>query len=639
MPIIQLLKHLAGLRSVTAVFVAIVLLQVAVAAVSIDMLSSVRGYVAAESLYSKGQKDALLYLKDYIQSRNELDYQQFIRALNIPLGDRAAREALELPVPDKVAARLRLLAGGNDDEDVGGMIRLFVCCHNLPFMAKAIAIWREADDAIDEMHDLVERARPHIYTGDLGADAVREMNARTPLLNERLSRLERNFSDSLGMAAREAQRWLIGVNLAVALILVAMGGGFLRRSWRIFKEREALEASNLARTEFLSRMSHELRTPLNAVLGFATLLRTDTAATLNVQLERVRHIEDAGQHLLALVNDILDLARAESGHLTLSLETVNLGEVVDEALALVTPMAQLAEVTFRAQGADLNLSRPASKETRASSFAKDVWLIADRLRLRQVLVNVMSNAVKYNRPGGYVAFDYKQTAESCVLSISDTGVGMTARQMNDLFQPFNRLGAERSRVEGVGIGLVLSRGLLEAMGGGFAIESAAGQGTVAKMKLSLSSCPHAVNTPETYESGTTVTGGRLRVLYAEDNEVNIELVRQVVMSRPKVILQIAETGASALSMALQDPPDLMLVDMHLGDWTGFELARALQREPRTAHIRLVALSADVVPSTIDAALLAGFEKYLTKPINFKQLFEVLDEYANQPRDTAWADDI
>jgi len=173
--------------------------------------------------------------------------------------------------------------------------------------------------------------------------------------------------------------------------------------------------------------------------------------------------------------------------------------------------------------------------------------------------------------------------------------------MNDLFQPFNRLGAERSRVEGVGIGLVLSRGLLEAMGGGFAIESAAGQGTVAKMKLSLSSRPHAVNTPETYESGTTVTGGRLRVLYAEDNEVNIELVRQVVMSRPKVILQIAETGASALSMALQDPPDLMLVDMHLGDWTGFELARALQREPRTAHIRLVALSADVVPSTIDAS--------------------------------------
>ena len=863
-----------------SVFAGIIALQVLVATISIDLLSAVRAYVSGESLYSKAQQDAQRSLLDYAQHHQEEDYQQFLRALAVPLGDRLAREELQKPRPDLAIARSGFLQGANHPGDVAGLIRLFQWFHGVPFMADVIAAWTEGDLVIQQMRVLIERTHERVAAGDLHSAAVHEMREQAPLLNKRLTRLEREFSAQLGEASRQTQQVLLGLNLALAVLLALTGWGFFRRSstiqaltetevvrretslqrlldsaaeglygvdlqgqctfinraglamlgyereadllgrdihalihhshadgrpgpasgsglfqayregqalhvadevfWRcdgtpfaveywshpmrqdgqlqgavvtffdiserlhlqaalrqgelrmarlidavtdgvitidadehivlfnraaeqlfgvsaaqamgcpleqfiphclgnerpatdrqvagpevgarsggvlheltgaradgrafpleaslsrlvtergilttvVFRDvsdmhvaraerqaREALEATSRAKTEFLSRMSHELRTPLNAVLGFSQLLRLDAVQPPSVrQLKRIGHIEKAGAHLLALVNDVLDLSRVESGQMTLLQDAVDLWGVVEEALSMVWSLAADA-------GVELVASRPGVQGH------DEVWVRADRVRLRQVLVNLLSNAVKYNRPAGRVTVSRAFRAGGCHLDITDTGPGMTPEQLMHLFEPFNRLGAEKSKVEGTGIGLVLSRRLVELMHGELKIDSVVGRGTVASLSLEISRKP-VVRLPD---CGPPTQHGALdaplSVLYAEDNEVNAELVRQVFTLRPAMALRVAENGHLALEMARQNPPDLMLVDMNLGDMTGMELAQALRRGPSTCGIRLVALSADALPEQISAALASGFEAYLTKPMEFRKLLKVLD---------------
>ena len=262
--------------------------------------------------------------------------------------------------------------------------------------------------------------------------------------------------------------------------------------------------------------------------------------------------------------------------------------------------------------------------SRTGPLEPEVFVLADRLRLRQVLVNLLSNAIKYNRPGGQVRVSWQVSDERCDLHIADDGVGMAPEKLERLFEPFNRLGAENSKIEGTGIGLVLSRRLVELMQGELRIESGVDRGTQASLTLACS--PDA---PEQTGGGSPPSqhgtlDETLRVLYAEDNEVNVEIVRQVVKLRPSVAFDVAESGAVAFQKARRDQPQLILVDMNLGDMTGIELAHALHADPATAGIRLVALSADALPEQIDAALACGFEDYLTKPINFRDLLDVLD---------------
>jgi hypothetical protein len=385
--------------------------------------------------------------------------------------------------------------------------------------------------------------------------------------------------------------------------------------------RASLEAANRAKTEFLSRMSHELRTPLNAVLGFAQLLRLDAARPPTVeQLGRIQHIENAGAHLLALVNDVLDLSRVESGQMMVSIEAVDLEDAVADALAMVSPLAAEADVHLR-------VANPGAGDfaaARDDAATRPVWVLADKVRMRQVLVNLLSNAVKYNRIGGSVTVSWQGDGERGSVRIEDSGLGMTSAKLDRLFEPFNRLGAEKSNIEGTGIGLVLSRRLVELMEGDLMISSKLGLGTVATLVLKATDEPAARLGTQTPPSQHGALGGTLRVLYAEDDEVNVELIRQVVALRPSVDLSVATNGARALEMARRDPPDLMLVDMNLGDMTGLELASALLESPQTADLRLVALSADALPEQIRATLAAGFETYLTKPVDFRKFLDVLD---------------
>jgi PAS domain S-box-containing protein len=737
---------------IVAVFVAMTILQSSVAAFSIQLMSTVRAYVAGESLYSKAQKDAQIHMLAYAQRHEELDYARFTAALAFPLGDRAAREALQRPVPDIAAARQGFLDGGNHPDDIDGLIAMFRWFQHVPFMSRTIATWTEGDRTIQEMRVLVDRAHERIRAGDAASPAVQAMLLESQLLNERLTRLTSEFSAQLGEASRTTQRLLTGLNFCIAALLTITGLLFVRRSIRLQaaadlrmerlihavsegvvsvddqrrivlfnqaaesmfgvaagealgqpidrfiehlaiatgaavaptsftatgalqaltgrkrdgrsfpleaslsrlqmdkgvlttivlrdvtmrivadaerRAHEALEASSKAKTEFLSRMSHELRTPLNAVIGFSTLLRLDTVKPLSAeQLERVQHVENAGSHLLALVNDVLDLSRIESGEMAVSSQAVQLQRVIEEAATMVSPLVTKAgiEVFVDSENPVQSLGRrPDARPLPAA----DVWVNADPVRLRQVLVNLLSNAVKYNRPGGRVALTWRHTSDACEILVTDTGQGIPAEQLSCLFQPFNRLGAESSTVEGTGIGLVLSRQLAEMMGGTLTISSTFGEGTCASLRLGLANAPVAKADPAHLGRAEPHAAPALTVLYAEDDEVNAELVRQLVTMRRGVSLRVATSGAMALECARADPPDLMLVDMNLGDMTGIELARELRRDRATRDVCLVALSADALPEQIRAAMACGFESYLTKPINFDEVLALFDAHSQE----------
>jgi PAS domain S-box-containing protein len=728
---------------IVAVFVAMAVLQASVAALSIQLLSTVRAYVAGESLYSKAQKDAQIYLLDYADRRRELDYQRFMTALAIPLGDRAAREALQRGEPDIDAARQGFLDGGNHADDIEGLILMFRAFQHVPFMSRTIATWTEGDRTIEQLRALVERAHERIQAGDAQAPAVQAMLTQSPYLNDRLTQLTSAFSAQLGEASRTTQRLLLALNGCIAGLLMISGLVFVRRSIRqqaaldlrmqrlihavtdgvvsvdeqrriiLFNEaaeamfgvradealgspidrfidqmplanapapaagalhaltgrkrdgrafpievslsrlqmgqgtlttivlrditvrivadaerraHEALEASSKAKTEFLSRMSHELRTPLNAVIGFSTLLRLDTVKPLSTQqLERVQHIENAGGHLLALVNDVLDLSRIESGEMSVSSEAVHLTRAIEEAATMVSPLVTKAGIEVFLAAELPPVEAGARGDVRAMPPG-ELWVSADPVRLRQVLVNLLSNAVKYNRPGGRVALTWKRTAHECEILITDTGIGIPSDRLANLFQPFNRLGAENTAVEGTGIGLVLSRQLTEMMGGTLTVSSTFGVGTCASLRLGIAGAPASRCDAVRIGRAQSRSAAALTVLYAEDDEVNAELVRQLVSMRQGVSLRVATSGAKALAAARSDPPDLMLVDMNLGDMTGIELARELRRDRATRDVRLVALSADALPEQIRAAMASGFESYLTKPINFEEVLAVLDAH-------------
>jgi len=380
---------------------------------------------------------------------------------------------------------------------------------------------------------------------------------------------------------------------------------------------EAALRANAAKTEFLSRMSHELRTPLNAVLGFSQLLALDSTQPLSPsQQARVQHISQAGAHLLAMINDVLDLSRIESGGVSLLPANVPVHIVVNEALAMVAPAAASAGVSLQVDRSVPALAHHAT------------CVRADHLRLRQVLVNLLSNAIKYNRPGGSVTLRWPEDAATSQvhLQVQDTGIGLTATQQEHLFEPFNRLGIERSGIEGTGIGLVITRRLVQLMGGEMSVESVVGEGSLFTASLPPAQATGASDAGAEAEApGAAPATPPYTVLYAEDNPINVELVRQVLKMRPACRLLVAANGEQTLRIAQQERPDLLLVDMHLGDMNGLELAQRLARDPVLRQMPRIVLSADAAPDQVRAAMAAGFTAYLTKPLNVAQLLRCIDE--------------
>ncbi|HET6910753.1 MAG TPA: ATP-binding protein [Mycobacteriales bacterium] len=376
--------------------------------------------------------------------------------------------------------------------------------------------------------------------------------------------------------------------------------------------RATAEAANRSKDEFLSRMSHELRTPLNAILGFGQLLSLDE---LNEsQAESVDQILKGGRHLLDLINEVLDIARIETGTLPLSPEPVLVSEVVADSLTLMQPLA--AHRRLR-----LNADRPSPAQ---------LHVLADRQRLKQILLNLIGNAIKYNHDGGSVTVSFERGDDDQLrIHVTDTGPGIRPEQLPRLFVPFERLGAERSDVEGAGVGLALSRRLAEAMGGTLEVSSAHGEGSRFTTTLRIVDGPldqyeKNVSPADGLEPGTPESP-RHKVLYIEDNISNVRLVERIMERRPEVELIPAMQGSLGITLAREHQPALILLDLHLPDINGDAVLRQLREGPVTAHIPVIIVSADATPGQVRRLLDEGATAYLTKPFDVETLLQALDD--------------
>jgi CheY-like chemotaxis protein len=376
------------------------------------------------------------------------------------------------------------------------------------------------------------------------------------------------------------------------------------------RTRGAAEQANRAKSEFLSSMSHELRSPLNAILGFAQLMRSDSPPPTTEQQASIDQILAAGWHLLKLIDEILDLTRIESGQVPLSLEPVPLAAVLLECRGMIEPAA-------RERG--IRLDFPTSE---VGCFVR-----ADKTRATQVLVNLLSNAVKYNSEGGTIEVRCAETAPGRVrVSVADTGAGLSPVQQEQLFQAFNRLGQEAGGVEGTGIGLVVAKQLVELMGGTIGVESTIGAGSVFWFELVSAEAPSLEEpAPVVVRADQRVAHGERQhtLLYVEDNPANLQLVEMIIERHPNLRLLTAVNGHSGIAVARESRPDAILMDINLPDISGLEALRLLRAYPGTAHIPVVAVSANAMPRDIKRGLDAGFFRYITKPIMVNEFMEAL----------------
>ena len=379
--------------------------------------------------------------------------------------------------------------------------------------------------------------------------------------------------------------------------------------------RDEAERANRAKSDFLSRMSHELRTPLNAVLGFAQLIEREPAEPLQpLQRERVLQILRGGGHLLELINEVLDLARIESGALTMQVEPVHVVGLVQDSLQLVAPTARAAGVA---------LDGPSFGDA-AGPDAVGV-LHTDATRLRQVLLNLLSNAIKYNQAGGHVRVQVTGSPCGVRLEVSDTGPGLQPEQQARLFQAFDRLGAEQGGVEGTGIGLALSKALVDLMGGQIGVRSTPGRGSTFWIDLprgnppALAAPASSPASPAAMPTEPATAGPLRRVLYIEDNRVNQIVVESMLARLPGVQVALASDPVEGLEMAFEQPPDLVLLDIQLPMMSGYEVLQRLRAEARTAAVPVIAVTANAMPEDLERAREAGFDDYVTKPLELARL--------------------
>ncbi len=371
--------------------------------------------------------------------------------------------------------------------------------------------------------------------------------------------------------------------------------------------RAEAERANAAKSDFLSRMSHELRTPLNSVLGFSQILQMEPHSATDEEIIDI--IYRSGSHLLDLINEVLDISRVESGTMSVALDSVSLCSLVEESLGLVLPQARERDITV------------------TSVVDEDLHVRADHLRLRQVLLNLLSNAIKFNRLGGRVTIGAERSDGRVRLSVADDGPGIAVGYLDRLFVPFERLDAEARGIEGTGLGLALSKSLIELMGGSLVVESHQDVGSTFTLELAQATPTGEGVAPSDPSMGRRPIGAhQSTLLYIEDNTSNTRLVERLARHRPNVSLITSLQGSLGLELARQHRPGLILLDVHLPDVSGLEVLRRLRSEPTTATIPVVMLSADASSSHVRKCLDAGANDYLTKPIDVVRLLNVIDDF-------------
>lgn len=379
----------------------------------------------------------------------------------------------------------------------------------------------------------------------------------------------------------------------------------------IIKAKEEAEHANNAKSDFLSSMSHELRTPLNAILGFSQLMEMDDSLSTLVK-EDVKEINKAGHHLLNLINEVLDLAKIETGHIDLLVESIVYEELIFECVSLIDPIAKQHDIQIH-----------------ISSNTRGIAIRADSIRLKQVIINLLSNAIKYNRRGGQVNIDVNLTNDNLYrISIKDTGTGIKEENLNGLFESFNRLEAENTDIEGTGIGLVITKRLVELMGGKIGVETEFGVGSIFWIEMpgefimenELGVLKEDNVTPQAIDDRT-----EHNVLYIEDNPSNLKLVIQLFSRIPHIHLFTAHTPSLGIELAEIKRPELILLDINLPEMDGYKVLEKLRHNNKTSHIPVVAISANAMSKDLKRAAEAGFDNYLTKPLDVKHFYETVDE--------------
>jgi signal transduction histidine kinase/CheY-like chemotaxis protein len=391
-----------------------------------------------------------------------------------------------------------------------------------------------------------------------------------------------------------------------------MEAEILHRSEQLREANAELRAANAAKNEFLSRMSHELRTPLTAIAGFAELLSLDELSPEH--REAAETIQRASQHLLRLVDDVLDISRIESGSLAISLEPIRVTDVVAGALELAQPLAKRHRI-----------------ELDAPAMRRDTYVLTDNQRLKQVLVNLIVNGIKYNRPGGRVSLTAGVSEDGVVrIEVTDTGKGIDKRSIAKLFTPFERLGA--TEVEGSGLGLALSKAMVEGMGGRIGVHSEPDAGSIFWVEMKRAEAP-PVTEPATAEPSALAPRSypaSRRLLYVEDTLTNIHFVEAVLRRRPSVELIPAMMGQLGLDLAREHQPDLILLDMHLPDLSGEEVLKRLREQEETQTVPVVVLTADATDATRTPTVEEMADGFITKPIGVQALLDLVDRFAGQP---------
>ena len=462
---------------------------------------------------------------------------------------------------------------------------------------------------------LAAELRPEIpfifLSGSIGEELAIERvkaGATDYVLKDRMARLPSAVRRALAEAAERADRRRAEAD--VHRLNAELEQRVIERTAELRTARLEAERANRAKSAFLSNMSHDLRTPLNAILGFAQLLELDDMP--DDRRESVAQILRGGTHLLSLINEVLDIARIEAGHLSLSMEPVSAVDIADLAIELVRPLAAKRDITIvvdKAAGADL-------------------VVLADRQRLSQILLNLLSNAVKYNREHGTVTVSFEAVDDSHVrLAVTDTGAGIAEAKMRLLFHPFERLGAEQTAIEGTGLGLALSRGLAEAMGGSMGVDSEVDRGSTFWIELQRTEAiePQPAKARPADDSAAIAHTTRGVVLYVEDNRSNVRLMERVLERRPGVRLLHAADGRLGLECARSARPDLIFLDLHLSDMTGEEVLHRLWEDASLRSIPVVILSADATPEQSRRLRASGAADYLTKPLEIREVLRLIDE--------------
>lgn len=401
--------------------------------------------------------------------------------------------------------------------------------------------------------------------------------------------------------ARLLELTFVGVPNTSLLVVASRDVTTERSREELRRQKAAAERASLAKSEFMSQVSHELRAPLNAILGFAQLMAIDTALSPlpAVHRQRLQLIQHSGRRLLALIDQLLQLGCAEHRRQHLNLRDLPVVPLVKRCLDSLEPMALERNVRFELHVRD-----------------EDATVRADEQVLEQILTNLLTNAIKYNRSGGLVRVRIRSDLD-VAMTFDDTGHGMSEAQLGHLFEPFNRLSASHSRIQGTGLGLVITKQLIEALGGKLGVWSQVGKGSRFRVRLPLGDAGLAVvpdegsdTLPAPWDSGL-----RFRILYVEDDEINVLLMRELFNTQPEWQLCVMGTAAEAIASAKEHPPDLILVDMNLPDADGLHVLHELKADPRTREIRCIAVSADAVPRHVSDALQAGFADYWTKPLD------------------------